>query len=69
MVEHPAVNRRVAGSSPARGAYINNLREILRFFSFKMLTTLQQNGMYAVYVLYSKGYNKIYIGQTEIDAL
>jgi hypothetical protein len=32
MVEHPAVNRRVAGSSPARGANsfkINNLQGLV----------------------------------------
>ena len=56
MVEHPAVNRRVAGSSPARGAKLN-LPTIWVF-------VIKRAQMFFTYVLYSQQYNKIYIGQT-----
>ncbi len=48
MVEHSAVNRRVAGSSPARGA--KNPAQAGFLFN-----------MYYTYVLYSPTYDQIYI--------
>ncbi len=52
MVEHSAVNRRVAGSSPARGAKKSGT---LAGFLFNM---------YHTYVLHSPTCNQIYIGHT-----
>ena len=52
MVEHAAVNRRVAGSSPARGAYktLNQFQGFLIFMN------------YFLYILNSLSADKFYIG-------
>ena len=56
MVEHAAVNRRVVGSSPTRGA---KPRLFVGASRFKVGV-----GMFYVYTLYSSKFNKIYVGQT-----
>ena len=53
MVEHSAVNRRVAGSSPARGA------KSQKPFQYNLLSK-----MYYTYIIFSPNHSEIYIGQT-----
>ena len=53
MVEHPAVNRRVVGSSPTRGA--KSLYKTFRLF-FPMA--------YSLYILHSHSADKYYIGSS-----
>ena len=55
MVEHSAVNRRVVGSSPTRGA--RKSRNQFGIFYF-------EEYMFYTYVLYSELFDRIYIGQT-----
>ena len=55
MVEHSAVNRRVVGSNPTRGA---NPDYTIGIFYFKEIK------VYKAYVLYSSKFDEIYIGQT-----
>lgn len=59
MVEHSAVNRRVAGSSPARGAKKSRHKS-----GFSILNHAEINMPFYVYALHSPSFNKIYIGQT-----
>ena len=59
MVEHPAVNRRVAGSSPARGAE-EALNLYKGFFIIKNLVGDKVG--YRLYNLKSKSADKYYLG-------
>ncbi len=56
MVEHVTVNHGVVGSSPTRGAKAS---QPTGFFYFR-----NPGAMFYTYVLYSAGFNRLYIGQS-----